>query len=473
MKIDIVNPNVSNFIKSLRDVGYTIEVAIADILDNSITAKSSEVHLSLLENDNMKFCMLDNGEGMTENELLEAMRLGTKNPEEQRQNQDLGKFGLGLKTASFSQCRKLTVISKKDQKVSIKQWDLDYIAEKNEWALITPEISSFEKIPLIDDFKKQKSGTLVIWENIDSYRKEELTSIIMNLRNHLSLVFHQYLEGSSKHKALTITINNNPLKPFNPFNINHTATQQIASEKIIVNNSSIIIQPFILPHHSKLSQQEYEKYATDKGYTAAQGFYLYRARRLLIYGTWWGLHKSNDAHKLVRIKIDISNDQDMYWGIDIKKSTANPAPEIKNDLKRIIKQVNEKGSRPYTGRSRRIEDKNIISFWDLSPQNENMSFILNQNHPLLKKLTIEISEENLELLRIYLKGVQAYLPLESIQARLQRNPYELYQKQLITETDIKELAEKLKSTDLDPDIIKSLLRTELFKNREELFENGD
>src|SRR5690606_12525641 len=161
---------------------------------------------------------------------------------------------------------------------------------------------------------------------------------------------------------LKISINNHQLKPFNPFNPENSATQQLTAEKIKIKGENIVVQPYILPHHSKVSQAEYNKYATEDGYIKSQGFYLYRANRLLIYGTWWRLHKSIDAHKLVRIKIDIPNNQDQYWGIDIKKSTASPNEEIKKDLKRIISQVTEKGSRPYTGRGRKIEDKTVNRF---------------------------------------------------------------------------------------------------------------
>ena len=167
-------------------------------------------------------------------------------------------------------------------------------------------------------------------------------------------------------KSFNIYLNDNVIKPFNPFNEKHLATQELANEKIKFNECTISIRPYILPHHSKLSQQEYEKYATEEGYTKSQGFYLYRANRLLIHGTWWGLHKLIDAHKLVRIKIDISNDIDNFWGIDVKKSTANPVSEIKSDLKRIINQVTEKGSRPYTGRGKKIKDKSTIRFWEIT-----------------------------------------------------------------------------------------------------------
>ncbi|WP_416292217.1 ATP-binding protein [Paenibacillus illinoisensis] len=469
MKKEVVSPNIRNFIMSLRDVGYTFDVAVADVLDNSIAAGASEVHIQMLGEPELVFCMLDNGNGMAASELVEAMRLGTKNPNEERNKSDLGRFGLGLKTASFSQCKCLTVISKKDKKTSVRQWDLNYIADADEWILLAPPLSQLNKLPLLKKLNGQDSGTLVVWQGIDSVSKDELSSVITNLRRHLSLVFHQFLEGGPKQKAINIEINNNSLVPFNPFNINHPATQQLTSEKLKIGKSTITIQPYILPHHSKLSQQEYEEYATEEGYTKSQGFYLYRSRRLLIYGTWWGLHRTNDAHKLVRIKIDITNEQDKYWGIDIKKSTASPIPELKSDLKRIIKQVTEKGSRPYTGRGKKIEDKLTTKFWEMLPYDEGVRFTLNHDHPLLERLTSELSEESLGLLEIYLKGVEAYLPLEAIQAQLLQNPYEVHQNTLMTEEDIRTIAEKLRTAGLSEEEIAGLLKTEIFKNREGLF----
>lgn len=473
METEIVQPNLSNFIKSLRDIGYTFEVAVADILDNSITAMATKIKIHAQAEPNLIFSMLDNGYGMTNEELVEAMRLASKNPEDEREKNDLGRFGLGLKTASFSQCKKLTVISKKNNCTSMKQWDLTYISKKNEWLLITPEESTVNTFPLIVDLQKQESGTLIIWEEIDSFSKEDLPTQLDKLNKHLSLVFHRFIEGAVAFKAMNISINNMELKAFNPFNINHPATQQLATEKIIINGSTIIIQPFILPHHSKLSQQEYERFATEEGYTKSQGFYLYRANRLLIHGTWWGLHRTVDAHKLVRIKIEISNDQDSYWGIDIKKSSAKPISEIRNDLKRIIKQVTEKGSRPFTGRAKRIEDKSTTMFWQVTPVQDGFRFSLNKQHPVFEKLISVLNCENVRLLEIYLMGIEAYLPLDVIQAQLQLSPHKIKQESAVNIEEIQAIIKELVSSGIDENYIDSLLQTEIFKNCKELLVNGE
>lgn len=466
----VVNPNVGNLITSLRDIGYTFEIAVADIIDNSISANSKHVQILALAEPTKIVCILDDGNGMNEMQLVEAMRLATQNPLIKRSQVDLGRFGLGLKTASFSQCKKLTVASKNDGILNIKQWDLDFISEKNEWLLLTPDISTFVHISLFKSLQESVSGTIVIWEDLDRLQIQSFSGLIDTLRKHLSLVFHRFLELDGS-KKLQITVNNNKLEAFNPFNSSNAATQQINEEKIKVYDEVIAIQPFILPHHSKISQQDFERYATDEGYTKSQGFYLYRANRLLIYGTWWGLHKISDAHKLVRIKIDISNTQDSYWGIDIKKSTAKPVFIIREDLKRIISQVTERGSRPFTGRGKKIEDKLTKRFWDLQPDNDQIKFTLAYDHPIYEELSLTLSEKSKELLNIYLKGIQAYLPLEAIQAQLNQNPHLIQQESLMDETDILRLSEILKELNLDKDAISILMKTEIFKNRKDLLES--
>lgn len=200
----------------------------------------------------------------------------------------------------------------------------------------------------------------------------------------------------------------------------------------------------------------------------SQGFYLYRENRLLIYGTWWGLHKASDASKLVRIRIDITNDQDELWGIDVKKSTANPLPEIKQDLKRIIDNVIKDGYKPFTTRGRKINDKSTIRFWDIIPENENFYFGINKKHPLYERLKESLNDECGFWFDLYMKGLQAYLPVSAIQAQLQQNPHNLKQEMSISLQEIEELAYKLKQLGLSQEEIEKMLKTEIFKDKKEL-----
>lgn len=470
MKTEIVNPNIKNFVQSLRDIGYSFEIAVADLIDNSITAGASVLKIHAVVNPDLAFSVLDNGVGMSEKELVEAMRLATRNPKEKRARTDLGRFGLGLKTSSFSQCRKLTVISKQKGRTSARQWDLDHISSKNAWELITP--SSVDTFHYFAELAKLESGTIVSWELIDKIDKRSFPFAIERLRKHLSLVFHKFLEGFEKQKALRIFINNNPLTPFNPFNMRHPATQQMPEEKIKIYGSTVTVQPYILPHHSKVSQQEYEQYSTEDGYIKSQGFYLYRGHRILVYGTWWGMHKSLDAHKLVRIKIDIPNDTDHFWGIDIKKSTANPSEALKDNLKRIINEITEKGSRPFTGRGRKIEDKTVIQFWQIVPLNDDFHFAINQEHPLYKLVKTNLPPVLFEKLKLYLNGLQAYLPLEAIQFHLQKHPHQVRQQAALTQDDLTHLNHLLTSSGLPQEYINDLLKTEIYLNNPKNEQHG-
>lgn len=455
-----VNPSVRNFIKSIRDFGYTFEVAVADIIDNSISAGASKISIHCL---NDVFALLDNGIGMSENELKECMRLASKDPSQERDKKDLGRFGLGLKTASWSQCKRLTVISKKDDQVSSRCWDLDYIEKHDKWLLL--KTKKIDNKPLYKELEKLKTGTLVVWENID--RNKKITDSLEKLRHHLALVFHRFMEGAGRFGKLQISINKNPIIPFNPFNEEHPATQEIQIEKIKINNKTVSITPYILPHHSKLSSQEYERYATDDGYIKSQGFYLYRENRILIYGTWWGLHRATDAHKLVRIRVDIPNSLDTHWGIDVKKSTARPTPEIRGELKKIIKQITVKGSKPYTGRGNKIKDLTVERFWQLKQLNDSkIRFCINKEHPLINKINMDLSKDEKTLFETLLNGLEAYIPLDAIQANLQSRPKEIHQESALSENELVELAKKLTELGMTEEEIQAWTKTELFKNNE-------
>lgn len=463
MKVQVVNPNIANFVASIRDVGYTFEIAVADVIDNSLSAGAIYIEIySVPTDDGLILTLYDDGYGMDDAELKEAMRLATKNPNEERIKNDLGRFGLGLKTASFSQCKKLTVASKKNGSISVRCWDLDFIAKRNSWDLQVLEVKDIKDIPLFNKLSENESGTLVIWENIDRYQAEELSIKISDLSNHLSLVFHRFLEGELRNQKVRIILNNQKIEPHNPFNINHPATLKIPADKLSIYDKAYSVTPFILPHHTRVSSEEWQKYETKEGYIKSQGFYLYREKRLLTYGTWWGLHKAKDAHKLARIKIDITNDQDQYWGIDVKKSRADPVPAIKRELRRIVSNVTKTSFKPFKERGRRINKRGVEPFWELHMDGEQASFRANQTHPVMKQLLNILNEEQLQLFNLFYKGLETYLPLQSIQAQMQSKPH-LINQNTLNPDEVKNIIELLRKKGFDEEWIERLKRTELLK----------
>lgn len=474
MDYEIIRPNVSNFIKSLRDVGYTFEIAVADIIDNSITANASDIYIFATKEPKLSLSILDNGVAMNEKELVEAMRLGSKDPSLEREKHDLGRFGLGLKTASFSQCTKMTVVAKQQSTINYRQWDLAKLEEENEWKLGKPNELALLNNEGYLKLLEQPSGTLVIWENLDFLEIENFDEAIINLNRHLSLVFHRFLEGEGKIKKVNIYTNYNLLEPFNPFNPRHKATQILQEEKIRYDGHNIAIQPYILPHHSKISQREYERYGTSEGYTKSQGFYLYREGRLLIHGTWWGLNRVSDMHRLVRIKVDITNKQDYLWHIDVKKSTASPQQGIRIQLMKLLKDVLNQGTKPYTGRGRRINVSATVPTWEvsISPQKDDIRFTINKQHPFFIEIQSKISEDLQSLLNVYISSLEANLPITAIQSHMITNPHAIKQEEQMDIDDVKGIIYSLKEAGYSDEKIRELLDNDVLNKAKGLFDES-
>lgn len=218
-----VLPDPVSLIESMRAVGYTVEAAIADLIDNSISAGATEISVEYDASLNDAYvAILDNGCGMTPSELTEAMRHG-RNPSERRDPSDLGRFGLGLKTASLSQCRKLTVIAKKDGVTCARRWDLDVVQQEERWVVVVPEESDYKELPLAKNLEALPSGTLVVWQNLDRLvagaidPQAEMTLRLESLRNHLALVFHRFTTKESDFDLVEISLNGLKLPQRDPF----------------------------------------------------------------------------------------------------------------------------------------------------------------------------------------------------------------------------------------------------------------
>lgn len=316
---DLVEPGAPAMLESLRAFGYNIQTAIADLIDNSISAEAKNVWLQFYWDGSESYIsMLDDGKGMTEAELVNAMRLGSRNPLEEREPNDLGRFGLGLKTASFSQCRRLTVCAKAVHQNSVtRRWDLDYVSKTGEWRLLRSAASGSEE--RLTALEQMESGTVVLWESMDrvvggtktddAKAHNRFLEMIEDVEKHLAMVFHRFLERKNK---LQIWINQRLIEPWDPFLTNEKVTQWLPEENLYFQENRVVVQPYVLPHHSKVDPQTYEKAAGSNGWNAQQGFYIYRNERMLVAGEWLGLGLQRDEHcKLARIQVDLPNSMDI------------------------------------------------------------------------------------------------------------------------------------------------------------------
>ena len=419
MRVVEIPPNPSPLIESLRDLGYSLGTALADIIDNSITAGAKRIRIfSNPSADNPMIGILDDGTGMSETVLFEAMRLGTRSPLEVRDQSDLGRFGLGLKTASFSQCRKLSVMSRVDGVTSCAQWDLDHVARSKKWEMRIPDDPS--AIPWSETVGAH--GTLVVWENIgldegedaDDSDPADLVRELDEARSHLELVFHRFLSSEPGHSKMDMEFNKLPLEPFDPFHSAHLATQRGPVEFLKVGKQTVRIEPFTLPHHARVSQSQWDHYGCAEGYVRNQGFYVYRERRLIIHGTWFGLARQTELTKLARVRVDIPNSLDQPWKIDVKKASAQLPPSVRDRLRRIIERLGAPSKRVYASRGRRLAAENRVPVWSRVQSQNQISYSINTDHPAVAGLLTKLEgEDRQDLLRV-LEVSAAALPLDAL-----------------------------------------------------------
>jgi hypothetical protein len=429
VEFEILPPNPSSLVASLRSVGYSLETAIADVIDNSITAQAHNISVWYSWNEGSPWIVLDDdGHGMGPETLVEAMRLGSKHPNEKREARDLGRFGLGLKTASFSQCNQLTVLSYWAGHVSGREWDLAQIDSEPDkgWRLKILDSFDIERISLNDKFLHKVlngfSGTSVIWRNLDlaSGSESNFNECMSVVRNHLSLVFHRYLVSEKGSKAISMKLNNIKLEPHDPFNLKNLATRELPLQPIVIDGQKLKVEAYILPHHSKVSKEDYEKFGMSEGYSQNQGFYVYRNRRLIIRNTWFRLVRKEQLTKLIRVKIDIPNTLDKHWRIDVKKSTANPPEAVRAKLKTLMPEIRTAGSSVYRAKGSRIKTKELHPIWTRVAANGKIEYEINRSHPLTAKLLEETND-----LKSLLKMIEASFPKDTYFFDLANNPKEL------------------------------------------------
>ena len=414
-------PKPGAMINTFRAFGYNPQTAIADIVDNSITAKAENVWIEYRWNGkNSWVSITDDGQGMDKEELVRAMTPGSKDPKDDRDVDDLGRFGLGLKTSSFSQCKALTVITKKDDHNIIKRhWDLDYVNETGRWNLLDYLSDEDFKNPL----KELKHGTTVLWEKLDRLAgdadaqdgtaQNAFLEEFEKIEDHLSLVFHRFMEK----KKLSIWMNGRKIEPWDPFMRENPGSQIIASEPL--DRNQITVKCFVLPHLSNIKPEDRKKAKTEDWYQM-QGYYIYRNNRLLLYGDWLGLFSKGEHFKNARILVDISNKLDHEWKIDIKKATAFPPHTVRKDLIRLGKLARKKAGDVYRFRGNQIMLSGTYGAFDFQPvwkakkgRDEVRHYYINDEHYLIKNLLEKESITPAEL-KLVLRVIGETIPVESI-----------------------------------------------------------
>ena len=418
-------PTADVLMSSMRSMGYTFEAAIADIIDNSVSVHATQIEIKFpVDPAEIYVAICDNGTGMSKEELFDAMKYGSSLKRGKRSEDDLGRFGLGLKAASLSQCRKLTVVSKKDDNLSAYIWDLDVVESEQDWLMVECSEEEIQKLKCIDFLNERESGTVVLWENFDIMRESsgneyaELMDYQNNTAEYLSLIFHRFLNRTGAGK-ISIKINNFILTGYDPFLENHPKTTVRKAFTVPVKDKEgierlVTVQPYVLPFQKDLSAEDKKISGGVENYRSKQGFYIYRNERLIVWGTWFGRGR-DELTKYARIKVDIPNTLDSVWGIDIKKQSARIPSSIKQRLTRAVDDAMDVAVRKqtYRGRIAKIDD-NIDYIWDRNDIRGDITYRINRDSKIFDLIKDKVDEETWNCLDMVLEEIENSVPYQQI-----------------------------------------------------------
>lgn len=413
-------PEASSMIETFRAIGYSIEAAIADIIDNSIPANAKNIWINFdWKGSDTWLSVMDDGHGMNNEELIQAMKPGSRNPLDDRTTKDLGRFGLGLKTASFSQCRKLSVVSLKENEEPVFwTWDLDFVNETKAWNLLK-YVPDEEKVN--EKIRRNPSGTIVIWNDIDRLVKNlnsdddkalnKFLQTMEQVKKHLAMVFHRFIENGK----IKIHFQDRTIEAWNPFLTVQPATQPFPNEPL--QNGRVTCKGYVLPHKSKITDEIYKDAEGPKGWNEQQGFYIYRNERLLLAGDWLGMFRKEEHYKLARILIDLPNSLDAEWQIDIKKSVARPPMALRDQLRAYAGKVRNQAVEVYRhkGRTaRQLPGQTFVPLWVEHKRGDKWFYKINRGHPLLNEIKDQAQSEPQKAIERLIRFVEETIPTKSI-----------------------------------------------------------
>jgi hypothetical protein len=415
-------------LEALRGLGYSTSAALADVIDNGISAGASEIHVMFAwDGEKSRISILDNGRGMDDSELETAMTLGAKSPLDDRAASDLGRFGMGLKTASFSQCRRLTVASRRrNGSVSCLRWDLDAIAASKDIGWRMFEGAAHGSEAFVNPVDSLQSGTLVLWEKLDrivtaGYTPDHFGDLIDNVELRLAMVFHRLLEGSNP--VFRLFLNGKMVDPWDPFMTGHPAKPWHSPvARILTQSGPVEAQCHVLPHKDRLSEDEFRRSGGAEGWTSQQGFYVYRNHRLLLAGGWLGIGQGRawnreEPHRLARIRLDIPNTADSDWKIDVKKSTARPPVTVRPWLTKLAEDTRERARRVFAFRGTPMPGPGGLKIeqqaWRVDRLKDGVRYRIDERHPAVAAV-IEAVGGNASLVRAMLRVVEETVPVQRI-----------------------------------------------------------
>lgn len=434
MKIEEAEPNPEHLIRSIAEQGYSLESSLADLIDNSISAAATGVEILIdMEQDPFTLFLGDNGSGMSETVLKSSMKFPSSSPAIEREKSDLGRFGLGMKTASFSQTRSFTVLSRKEgeENYSGRTWDVAYLEKAKKWHLIVntqDEVNALVEryLKISNDYLGKIEGftanTIIVWKGLYKFEeyldqangkkalKQQLNEVTVD---HLSLVFHRFLEH--KKMGFQIRVNNKLIPPFDPFLPSNAGVRKIESKRKSFFEDNVKLEGFVLPASAMdEARSGISKWTTKKrSLTDMEGIYVYRADRIIIFGGWNGLIKQGPRLQLARLRVDVGNKVDHLLHLNVSKSQITIPHDLKAGFEQYVEELKIEAEREFHNRGiRRIAvdaSQPKEHLFNRIACNKGTLVELNDEFPILKDLRAALSKEHQVKLRLLLRMVNTLI----------------------------------------------------------------
>lgn len=470
------NPRPEYLIKSISEQGYSLETALADLIDNSISANADKVEI-LTETTSQPYTLFiaDNGLGMSTEKLESSMHFPSVSPEQIRKKNDLGRFGLGMKTASFSQTRRFTVISRKkgSSKFSGYTWDVGYLKDKKSWLMqvntveeVNRALKEYRKLSAdhLNEYNDFEMNTLIIWQGL--YKFEQYLDdknmkcalnreITMVTSDYLSLVFHRFMQ---KQQPLHIRINNKQLSPFDPFPDEDDFRSMEYKEKPF-NVDNIKMEGFVLPSRSIDEAKRGNSIWTtpNKSLMDMEGIYIYRADRIIIFGGWNGLIKKAPRLQLARLRVEVGNGVDHLLHLNVAKSQVVIPHDLKKGFDRYIDELKLEAEREFYNKGIRKfptrNKKNRVELFERRASSKGFLLELNTNFPIIESIKDGLSNDKISQLNMLMRMIN--VKVNNIRKAQENKPFvELQNEDSLSSQDILVSIQKLKKSGFPIDSIK-------------------
>lgn len=410
-------PHPSSLLFAIRAIGYSFETAVADIIDNSISAEARTIKMYSEVCEEPYFAFLDDGIGMNAECLKNAMLLGSNRLGKVDSEKELGRFGLGLKSASFSQCRKFIVVTKQKKDINAMSFSLDDVESCGEWCTMVLEKKEYENVPEVSRLLDYESGTLVVWQDFDKIRKntlnfeESFRKAVKTAKGHVEFVFHRFYDD------IAIYFNENRVEKRDPFLLDSYGMQQEGRGVTVdIDGHKIYVTPYSLPYANSLTDEEKRLLGNPAPghFYDEQGIYLYRNKRLIAWGGWFRIEARSELNKLARVKVDIPSTMDEIWALDVKKSSAKIPDKIRDKIRLAVKDSVSRSRGAVAGPSEREALADYKVWMRVKKKQNNIEYTINRDNPTYLALKSSLSSVDLKRFEEFVSELEDYLPKHQI-----------------------------------------------------------